>query len=121
MKSSNLKGLLLLLVLLSLSAIITSEVIISESSEPSGLDKDRLFFECTNQYCENNKKIRYFWVYDELFKFHRKHKELGKLSDYSKMSIIIGAFRRIFNEKAILGFYVVRRLKDREVLEIGPF
>ena len=114
-------GLPLLLLLLGLAAVARAEVIISESSEPSGLDKDRLFFECTNQYCENNKKIRYFWVYDELFKFHRKYKELGRLSEYSKMSVIVGAFRRIFNEKAILGFYVVRRLKDREVLEIGPF
>ena len=98
-----------------------TEVIISESNMRTGLDKDQVFFECNTQYCENNKKIRYFWVYDEIFKFHRKYKHLGKLSFYSKMSIITGAFRRIFNEKAILGFYVIKQLKDREILEIGPF
>jgi putative methionine-R-sulfoxide reductase with GAF domain len=98
-----------------------AEVIISESNEATGIDRDKLFFECNTVYCENNKKIRYYWVYDEIFKWHRKYKKMGRLSLYSKMSIITGAFRKIFNEKAILGFYVVRQLKDREVLEIGPF
>ena len=98
-----------------------AEVVISESNEKSGLDKDQLFFECKTQYCENNKKIRYFWVYDELFKFHRKYKKLGKLSFYSKLAIVSGAFRRIFNEKTMLGFYIVKQLKDRQVLEVAAF
>ena len=98
-----------------------AEVVISESNEKSGLDKDQLFFECKTQYCEGNKKIRYFWVYDELFKFHRKYKKLGKLSLYSKLAIISGAFRRIFNEKTMLGFYIIKQLKDRPILEVAAF
>lgn len=98
-----------------------AEVIISESHQPSGYNKEQVFFECNTVYCEGNKKTRYFWVYDEIAKFHRKYSDLGKLSLYSKMSVILGSFRRIFNEKAILAFYVVKQLKDREILEIGPF
>ena len=110
-----------LAVLCMLAPQVQAEVVISESNEKSGLDKDELFFECKTQYCEGNKKIRYFWVYDELFKFHRKYKKLGKLSLYSKMAIVSGAFRRIFNEKTMLGFYVVKQLKDREILEVAAF
>ena len=114
---------LICLVILLAIAVGSSkaEVVIPESNEPTGTDREILFFECKYRFCEHNKKIRYWWVYDELLKFKRKYKNLDKLSFYSKMSIITGSFRRIFNEKAILGFYVVKQLKDREVLEIGPF
>ena len=98
-----------------------AEVVITESTEPTGTDREIIFFECKYRFCENNKKIRYWWVWDEILKWHRKYKNVGKLSLYSKMSIITGAFRRIFNIETVLGFYVVKQLKDREVLEVGPF
>lgn len=114
-------ALVLLVVLALLSQPAKAEVVISESNEPTGSDRDIIFFECSTRYCENNKKIRYWWVYDEILKWHRKYKGMGPLSLYSKMAIITGAFRRIFNIETILGFYVVKQLKDREVLEVGPF
>lgn len=119
----HLASVLVCLVLLLAVAVGPSkaEVVIPECNEPTGTDREILFFECKYRFCEHNKKIRYWWVYDEILKFKRKHKNLGRLSFYSKMAIITGAFRRIFNEKAVLGFYVVKQLKDREVLEIGPF
>lgn len=111
---------LALLFLFGLPQSCSSEVIISESSEPTGTNRDTLFFECRSVYCENNKKIRYWWVYDEIVKYRRKYRDFGHFSYLSRLAITLGSFRRIFNEKAVLGFYVVRKVKGRKILEIGP-
>lgn len=114
-------GKLLLIVFLVCWQPAMGEVIISLSNEDTGVDRNKLFWECESTYCEGNKKIRYWWVYDEYVKFQRKYSHLGKLSPTSKMAVMAGAFRLIFADSPMLGFYVVKKLKDREVLELGPF
>ena len=93
--------------------------IISEDTR-TRVNQDQALFECKTQPCDHNLALQYWWAFDEIYKHFTKYSEMGKLSFNTKLAIMSASIRRIFRHRTAVGFYLVRQLKDREILELGP-
>ena len=93
--------------------------IISEDTM-TRVTQDQSMFECKTNPCDHNLCLQYWWAFDETYKHFKKYSYVGKLSFNTKLAIIASSIRRIFRHKTAIGFYLVRQLKDREILELGP-